>query len=67
MVGDNTRITPLGTIEIDFQHVIGHDLTKTKLLIGNLGLRGLSALDTNRSLLYVNSLKQELHKQRKLW
>ena len=60
VVGNNAGLAPLFTIEINFQHVVRHVLTKTKLLVGNLGLGVLGAFNANTSLLSINDNKQRI-------
>ena len=51
VVRNNAGLAPLFTIEINFQHVVRHVLTKTKLFVGNLRLGVLGTFNTNTSLL----------------
>lgn len=47
VVRNNTGSAPLLAIEIDLQHVVRHDLSEAKLLVGHLRLGILRTLNNN--------------------
>ena len=53
-------------IKIDLQHVIGHVLSKSKLLIRNLGLGILGAFNNDLWLLPITTTLKHQQRQKKL-
>ena len=54
MVRNNTRSSPLFSIKINLQHMVRHVFSKTQLLIGDLCLRVLCALNNDIGLLHIS-------------
>ena len=66
VIRNNTRSSPLLAIKIDLQHVIGHVLSKSKLLIRNLGLGILGAFNNDLRLLHITTTLKHQQRQKKL-
>ena len=66
MVGNNAGRTPLRSVEVDFEHVVGHVLAKTELLVWHLRFGSLRALDDNVGLLWMRELDWRLPRRRRI-
>ena len=66
VVGNDAGRAPLRSVEVDFEHVVGHVLAKTELLVWHLRFGSLRALDDNVGLLRVRELDSRLPRRRRI-
>ena len=66
VVGNDAGRAPLRSVEVDFEHVVGHVLAKTELLVWHLRFGSLRALDDNVGLLRMRELDSRLPRRRRI-